>query len=345
MKRFLAFLLIACPTLAGAQSTEDRLKDAIEKYTAFNIEGARPILLQIVSPNYLLSVTTEQKVRAYKYLGASYAVLDRRDSAVTFFSAAIDFDPFTDLDPRDFSAAELAAFGEAKSKIFKVAIRPIAPQKLDSNFAFRLITTQRANLTVELIKQGDTLQKEVLFQSDNDGPREIRWDGHLRNGQRADSTLYEVRALARPPGSNAATAERQLFKVEHVFEPLEDTLPSIPASDLLQEQIQSSAPWFDLIKGSVLATAAIGLPLAAFGAGSDFTSWQAHAGAAGAIGLTSGIISFSYRRSRRSIPENVRENARRQQQRALFNGGVRTRNQARIARTIMLICPATGCPR
>jgi hypothetical protein len=107
--------------------------------------------------------------------------------------------------------------------------------------------------------------------------------------------------------------------------------------------VQSSAPWFDLIKGSALATAAVGLPLLAF-RGSDM-KWQTHAGAAGAIGLASGVISFSYRRSHRSIPENVRENARRQQQRALFNAGVRARNQQRIDRTIMLICPATGCPR
>jgi hypothetical protein len=64
MRRLLACLLLAGPALANAQATEDRLKDAIDKYTAFNIEGARPILLQIVSPNYLLSVTTEQKVRA-----------------------------------------------------------------------------------------------------------------------------------------------------------------------------------------------------------------------------------------------------------------------------------------
>src|SRR5437762_349884 len=170
MKRALASLLLLFASAAArAQSTEDRLKDAIEKYNAFQIEGARPILLNIVSPNYLLSVTTEQKVRAYKYLGASYAVLDRRDSAVTFFSAAIDRDPFTDLDPRDFSAAELAAFSEAKSRIFKVAVRPIYPQRLDTSFAFRLMTTQRANLTVEIIRQSDTTQKELLFQSENDG--------------------------------------------------------------------------------------------------------------------------------------------------------------------------------
>ena len=339
---FALALALLAPHIGRAQTTEDNLKRAIDMYTAFNIEGARPILLNIISPNYLLSVTNEQKVKAFKYLGASYAVLDRRDSAVTFFSAAIDRDPFTDLDPRDFSAAELAAFSEAKSRIFKVAVRPIEAQRLDTSFAFRLITTQRANLTVEIIKQSDTTQKELLFQSENDGPRDIDWSGLLRNGQRADTTLYELRAQARQNGSAVPTVERQLFRIEHVFEPLEDTLPSIPLNDLLPEQVPASAPWRDLIKGTSIAVAAVALPLIALD--SD-VRWGPHAGVAAAVGLASGGISFSYRRAHREIPANVRENARRQQQRALFNAGVRARNQERIGRTIMLICPATGCPR
>jgi hypothetical protein len=346
MLRRIALLTFAATLVAGrgarAQTTEDNLKRAIDMYTAFNIEGARPILLNIISPNYLLSVTTEQKVKAFKYLGASYAVLDRRDSAVTFFSAAIDRDPFTDLDPREFSAAELAAFSEAKSRIFKVAVRPVEAQRLDTSFAFHLITTQRANLTVEIIKQSDTTQKELLFQSENDGPRDLAWNGLLRNGQRADSTLYELRAQARQNASVVPTVERQLFKIEHVFEPLEDTLPSIPTNDLLPEQVPASAPWRDLIKGASVAAAAVALPLVAL---DNDVHWGPHAGVAAAVGLASGGISFSYRRAHRAIPDNVRENARRQQQRALFNAGVRARNQQRLSRTIMLICPATGCPR
>ena len=342
MKRLAFVALLLFPAIGKAQTTEDNLKRAVDLYNQFAIEQARPILLNIISPNYLLSVTPEQKVRAFKYLGASYAVLDKPDSAIVFFTAALDFDPFTDLDPREFSAAELSAFSIAKTRIFKVAIRAVSPQKLDSNFAFRLITTGRANLTVEIIQQSDTTKKEMMYQGDAEGPREIRWDGFLRSGRRADSTLYELRAQARPPGSGSITTERQLFKIEHVFEPLEDTLPSIPANDLLQETYQASAPWFDLIKGSALMIAAVALPVIAL---DNDVNWKPHAGAAALIGAATAGISFSYRRNHREIPENVRENARRQQQRSIFNAGVRLRNTARINRTIMLICPATGCPR
>jgi len=338
----LAALLLGGTAVARAQTTEDNLKRAIDMYTAFNIEGARPILLNIISPNYLLSVTNEQKVKAFKYLGASYAVLDRRDSAVTFFSAAIDRDPFTDLDPREFSPAELAAFGEAKSKIFKVAIRAVEPQRLDTNFSFRLITTQRAGLSAEIIKQSDTTQKELLYQGDNEGPRDIAWNGLLRNGQRSDSALYELRAMARLANSSFPTVERQLFRIEYAYAPLEDTLPAIATSDLLPENYPAAAPFRDLIKGATVAVSAIALPMLAL---NKDVRWAPHAATAAAIGVASAVISFSYRRTHRAIPENVRENTRRQQQRALFNAGVRARNADRLARTIMLICPATGCPR
>src|SRR5438105_6276782 len=175
-----------------AQSTDENLKKAVDMYTAFNIEGARPILLNIISPNYLLSVSTDQKVKALKYLGASYAVLDKRDSAVTFFTAALDYNPFTDLDPREFSAAELAAFSDAKQKIFKIAIRPIVPKILDNTYQFSLITTHRANITVEFFNR-DSTKREMLYQGDNDGAREMPFKGLMRDGTRVDSTTWEFR--------------------------------------------------------------------------------------------------------------------------------------------------------
>ena len=341
IKRFaLAVLPLVLP-VAGRAQTEENLKRAIDMYTAFNIEGARPILLSIISPSYLLSVSTEQKVRAFKYLGASYAVLDKPDSAVTFFMAALDHDPFTDLDPREFSASELGAFNLAKQRIFKVAIKPIRPQRLDTNYAFRLVTTHRANLTVELLSQKDATEPEVLFQGETDGPREIRWPGLLRSGARADSSIYELRAIGNSRVQSGSGADRQLFRIEYVFEPLEDTLSSIPATELLPEQYRASAPWFDLAKGGAVVAAAMVLPTML----TNDVKWKPHAGAAISLGVASAAISFSYRRSHRDIPENVRENNRRRQQREVFNRGVRARNEARKAAMILLICPVTGCPR
>lgn len=338
-------LLLAPVALSAQQSTADQLRRAISMYNSFNIEGARPILENILSPNYLLSVTPAQRVTALKYLGASYAVLDRPEKAIEYFAAALDFDPFTSLDPREFSATEQAAFNEAKRQIFKVAIRPVAARIIDSTYVFRLVTTHRANLTVTLIDTRDTAKREVLFQAENDGLREIAWNGLLRNGDRADSVIYELRAEGLSMlggGAGLATVDRQLFRIEHVFAPLEDTLPAFGPNELLIEEFQPTAPWFDLIKGGALAVAAVSIPMLAL---NGDVPWKGHASIAATVGAASGGIAFQYRRTHRKIPANVAENERRRAQRNDFNAQVRARNAARIAETILLICPATGCPR
>ena len=341
----LAVLLLAPVALPAQQSTADQLREAIRHYNSFNIEGARPILENILSPSYLRTVTPAQRVTALKYLGASYAVLDRQGQAVDYFVAALDFDPFTSLDPREFSAAEQAAFAEAKRAIFKVAIRPVSARIIDSTFAFRLVTTHRASLTITLIDTRDTSRREVLFQAENDGLREIPWNGLLRNGDRADSVIYELRAEGRSlqsGGGGIPTVDRQLFRIEHAFAPLEDTLPSFGPNELLIEEYQQTAPWLDLIKGGAIAVAAVSIPM--FALNNDIP-WKSHAGIAATVGAASGGIAFQYRRSHRKIPANVAENERRRAQRNEFNSRVGVRNAARIAETILLICPATGCPR
>src|SRR5688572_27250283 len=111
MKRLaLATLLLAAPALSRAQSsTQDQIDRAIALYEAFNVEQARPLLLAVVSPTWVQQVSSAQKAVALKYLGASYAVLASPDTAVNYFMGALDFDPFTDLDPAKFAASELDA--------------------------------------------------------------------------------------------------------------------------------------------------------------------------------------------------------------------------------------------
>ena len=73
---FATMLFVATPALAHAQaSTQQRIEQAIQLYEAFNVEAARPILAGIVSASYLQQVTAEQRATAYKYLGASLAVI------------------------------------------------------------------------------------------------------------------------------------------------------------------------------------------------------------------------------------------------------------------------------
>lgn len=348
----IAAALAMWPALAGAQTTQQYIERAIAMYEALQVEAARPILLNIVSPAYLQTVTPEQRVTALKYLGASYALLDHQDSATVFFVGALDFDPFTDLDPSKFSAAELVPFNLAKRRIFKAGIRPIVPRVIDprvesSAYSFQLVTTHRANLLVELVHQGDTTRKETLFQGESDGVRDIRWNGVMSNGQFADSTVYMLRATATSrltSSSNApVTVERQFLKVEHAYEPLEDTLPAlVPGVDLLTERYSAQAPWLDLAKGAWVAAAAIALPIAAFN--SD-VKWGAHAIGAAGLAIGGASASFYYRYQKREIAANVLENNRRRQQRLLFNTGVRSRNDVRLEARKLVITPAAGVSR
>lgn len=348
----LVALFATAPTIAGAQ-TQDILDRGIKAYEAFAVEQARPLFQQIVSPSYLNQVTPEQRVLAYKYLGASYAVLANTDSAKLYFIAALDFDPFTDLDPTKFSESELGPFTVAKAAIFRVGVKPILSQVVDPSasdtyYRFQMVTTHRSDMTVLLVKQAADSLKETLFQGQNDGQRDYRWNGLLQSvGRVADSATYQLRvtassALLTTAGARQQETQTQYFRVEQSFAPLEDTLPTLPDSMLLPSKIPGSAPWIDLIKGFAVGVLAYGIPVALL---TEDVKWQLHASVGAAAGILSGVGSLLYRRHDPSIPENVAENARRQSQRQRFNDGVRTRNTAKLAVRKLVITPLAGAAR
>lgn len=361
MKRLaLAALLVATPALARAQqATETRLLNAIQRYEAFDVEGARPILLQIISPGYLEQVTPEQRARAYKYLGASYAVLAAKDTAVIYFRAALDFDPFTDLDPARFAASELEAFNSAKSEIFKVAMRPIPgpallrPQpglSVDSAaYTFTFISTQRSNMRIVLQQTarapgGDSIPDQVLYTGTNDGVRTVAWRGTQNNGEFAPPGTYSIIVSATPTTGANTREERdsRTFRLEHLLEPLEDTLPSLDPNNpqqLLPTQYRQIAIWQDLIKGAFVGgVAAVALPALLPGAALTIP----HAiGSAGLVTIGAGA-SFLYRRRNPQIRANVEENRRRENVRTRFNARVQAANDARRARTVMVMTPVTA---
>jgi hypothetical protein len=358
MKRFvLASVLLAMPTIAAAQqSTEDRLYQAIALYEAFNVEAARPILQAIVSPGYLQQVSAQQRATAYKYLGASYAVLSVADTATQYFIAALDYDPFTDLDPAKFAAAELQAFAAARAQIFKVAIAQmpapalIRPQEGlgdTAAYPFRVITTKRANMRATIFFQEDTTLQAELFNGSNDNVRNLQWRGIVSDGRTAriaPAGLYTLRVTgSESSGSNAGRLETQTlqFRIERISEPLEDTLNTLDPRDarqLLPERYPTIAPWQDLMRGVFVGAVAFALPASL---STDISS-APHAAAAGAISVGTAVASWWYRRRNPSIRLNVDENQRRRNVRAAFNEEVRRRNEERERRTLLVISPVAA---
>jgi hypothetical protein len=339
---------------ASAQSTQDLINRGVAAYTNFQVETAQPLFRQVVSSGWLSPVSAEQRVTAYKYLGAGYAVLGQSDSARIFFSAALEFDPFTDLEQEIFSASEQGPFQLAKQSIFNIGAKPIReavvnPRNDSTAYRFIMVSTHRAAMKVELIRQPDSTLRETLFEGPSDGIREVRWDGFMRStGRIADSANYVLRitatsAIPRSPtaGVMPPDGEQLFFRVEHSYEPLEDTLAVLPDSLLLRPAIPPLAPWWDLAKGvgfgatTYLLASAVIAPVTGFG-------WASHAAIATGVSVFSGVGSFLYRNNKRAIPQNVAENASRQRQRQVFNDGVRARNAARIAETYLIITPITG---
>src|SRR5438094_812366 len=229
--------------LAAQGSTAELLGQAHEFYERLEVERALPLLRQIVSPNWPFEVTREQRVEAYKYLGASLTLAGKRDSAVLYFRAAIERDPFTELDPNLFTPAQLATFGEAQRRTFAVAVRPVASARVDPRTArvtFTIVATHAALIDVKLSAVGAG-QPRSLVQSTMDGVREITWDGLLADRRLAPPGRYALAVVGRSRLTGTSDSARVYFDLRHEVTPLEDTLRDLDRGALLPERISPEA--------------------------------------------------------------------------------------------------------
>lgn len=339
-------LVTAGAGAAGAQgATEETLRQAKARYEALDIERALLLFRQVVSPSSPFEVTPAQRAEAYKYLAASLAIVGMRDSAIVYFRAALERDPFIDLDPTTFTPDQIAAFGEARRMTFALAARPIARIRLDprtEHYTFRILSTQATGLRVELRQVG--AGSFVLYNGDNEGLREIQWDGLIGGGRLAPAGRYEVAVL----GQNRLRAQSEstfvYFDVRHEFQPLEDTLPDLKPDELLPERYPTTAAARDLFCGLGVSVAALLISRAMPASDSAGYDRAFSNGVAGA-GLATGLIAFVVRQGHRDIVPNMQENARRRSQRATANAAIRQRNQSRLAETVLLLEPAAGAGR
>ena len=332
----------AAPALAAQGSTAELLGQAHQFYERLEVERALPLLRQIVSPNWPFEVTPDQRVDAYKYLGACLALAGKRDSAVLYFRAAIERDPFTDLDPSLFTPAQLATFDEARRHTLAVAVRPIQAARVDprtTRVSFTVVATHAALVDVKLsaIGAGSPL---VLFQGTMDGVREVAWDGLLANRRLAPPGRYTLAVAGRSRVTGAADSARVYFDLRHEIAQLEDTLPDLDPRVLLPERISAEAARRDVAAGLGVAGAAL---LIAGAANADLGgSERGGADVVAATAAVTGVVAFLAHRRQGAIPQNVTANARHRAQRDSTNVAIRGRNADRIAATALLVSPAAG---
>lgn len=336
-------LAVGAGRAAAQENTAEMLQQAVQHYDNLQVERALGVLRQIVSPSSPFEVSREQRVQAYTYIGASLALLGRRDSAIVYFRAALERDPFVDLDPRRFTAQERDAFAEARRRSFRVALQPVRAARLQpgaGQIPFVYLTTHDASIRVEIRPPGST-ERMMLGQRDGNGLHELAWNGMLPDGRLTPSGVHELWVLADSRISGERDSAQVFLTVRHDYPALEDTLPSLPASALLPERHASSAAAMELMRGLGIAAAALIAP-AAIGNGELGSDGRALSGSVAVAAGVGGVIAFVARRRNPEIPANIAENRRRIAEHAARNAEIADRNRQRLAQTTLFIMPGIG---
>ena len=340
----LAIALSVAPFAAAhAQgNTDEALSQGITLYENLEVERALTLLRRVISPSSPFEVSREQRVTAYKYLGAALAILGQSDSSVVYFRAALERDPFLDLDPDRFTQQEQTALAEARKRSFAAGLRPLTESRWDparEQITFAVVTTHQAALRLE-IKPGAGGPAIALHDREGDGIREITWNGIL--GTRlAPSGAYELRVIGRSLLTGRVDSTSLPFTLRHDFPTLEDSLPSLRPDELLPERRAASAGRTSLLKGLAVATAALIIPRVAGNSqlreGGNGMSTIAATAATGA-----GVMALVLIRRSPEIPENIARNNQRRAERAAVNAAIAKRNQERLALTKLVLIPGAG---
>ncbi len=340
----LVALLLGAPAAGAAQGTTAEMLDrAVHYHAELDVEREVAILRGIVSPNSPFIVTQEQRGLAYKYLGAALVVRGQADSGILYFRAAIERDPFTDLEPQKFTPKELAAFGEAKRLTFALGVRPVTPDTIDprtDRLTFTVLSTHAAALRVELRATGASTMLP-LYAGDNDGPRDLQWDGLLGDGRLAPPGRYELLVTGSSRLNERRDSTRLYFSLDQDHSPLDDTLPALRSDELLPEQLPPGMARSELLKGFGLAAAALLIPRTLANGDLQGGGRTLAVGVAGVVSAA-GVAGFIHRQRHREIPANVVANARRRAERATANAAIVQRNRERLAETRLVVGPAAG---
>ncbi len=336
-----AVLLALVAPLSAQTGTADQLRRARELYEGLEFERAMPLLRQVISPQWPHAVSNAERVEAYLYLGAALVLAGRADSGVTYFRAALQRDPFSDLDAQRFTPLQLQTFARARRETFALGARPVAVTRVDprtQRVRFTIVTTHDARVLAQLRRRDSTAV--TLLDGTVSGVQEVAWDGLLADGHLAPPGRYEMVIIGRSSTRQQTDSARVFFGLRHEVEPLEDTLPAHAPGELLPERRSGWSAAGELAKGLGVAAGVLAISSALSSSELDAERGPAVV-VAGAAALT-GVVAMIARAANPVIAENVAANQRRETERRTQNDTIRTRNADRIARTVLLLAPAAG---
>ncbi len=337
---------LAFPSPAAAQDTTAAvLRSGRSYYEGLDLERALPLLRQVVSPQWPFEVTTAQRVEAYTYIAASLVLVGQRDSAVAYFAAALARDPFMDLDPLEFTPAQVATFAAARPRVFAVAARPVAATRADvrtERIRFTVATTHSATLQVmlQLVDTGSPAPFP-LFQDESEGVTDVVWDGLAPDRRLAPPGRYMLSVVGRSRLSARTDSSRVFFLVAHEVAILEDTLPDLSRGALVRERAGAAGAPRELAKGLIVAAGAL-LVSGAVVNGDLGGGERGGATLVAGLAVIGGAAGFLTLNRRHDIPENIQANLQRQAERRAANEAIRQRNADRLAQAVLIITPAAG---
>jgi hypothetical protein len=311
-------------------------------FEELQLERAVVLLREVISPSN--TATEAERVQAKKYLGAAFALLGQRDSAIAYFRRTLERDPFVDLDPTVFTARERQLFATARQQTFVVGVRTRSDTAFvpgQGGVALRFVTTQRARVQAVVRRAGEVAPVAELRWT-SEGASEPPWDGLDQKGERLPPGRYQLDVTATATTDSASDTVALRFDVAYDHEALEDSLV-FDAGMLLPERRPPSIARSHLASGLAIAAFAIAVP-SVIGHG-ELGGTRKHAVVIASVSASGGIASFLWLRRGSGIPANVLENARRREEHVRRNREIRERNAARLATARMIITPASGDSR
>jgi hypothetical protein len=325
--------------LAAQRAPGEVLTRGVILYEELQLERAVTLLREVVSPSS--AATETERAQAMKYLGAAFALLGQRDSAIAHFRRTLERDPFVDLDPAVFTAQERQLFAIARQRTFVVGVRALSDTAFvpgHGGVSLRFVTTQRARVQA-VVKRAGEGAPVAEFRWTAEGASASPWDGLDQKGERLPSGRYQLDVTATATTDSASDTLLLRFDVAYDHEALEDSLV-FDASSLLPERRPPSIARSRLASGLAVAAFAVAVP-SVIGSG-ELGGTRKHALVMASVSASGGIATFLFLRRGSGIPGNVLENARRREEHVRLNREIRERNAARLAAGRMIITPVSG---
>lgn len=341
------FLIVASPRpLTAQRSPAETMQRAVILYEELQLERAIVLLRQVVSTSAAGQASPEQRTQAHKYLGAAYALLRQRDSALVHFATALDRDPFLDLDARTFTEGERRLFLESRRSVFAVGARAPADTVItpgSEQVSWTVVTTQPATVQASLRPAdggADAALATLTTSANGEGLADMRWNGLTASGAVVPAGRYTMSFVAKRVGGGVTDSASLAVDIRYQHASLEDSLPALRADELLPERRPPSASRTQLAKGMGLAVAALAIPslLGSKDLGTNSTHTAVMAGGSAAAGVAGFVL---WGRSR-IIATNVAANEHRRRERAVHNVAVARRNSERMAGVRLAIVAARG---